>query len=103
MPEQLLIEIRVRPNSSRNKVGGTAGDPPRLIVVVQAPAVDGKANEAVIKELAKAFDCRARDFTIVYGELARDKRLLVNGNLATLQKRYEELQQAATLQQRLDL
>ena len=103
MPEQLLIEIRVRPNSSRNKVGGIAGNPPRLIVAVQAPAVDGKANEAVIKELAKAFNCRARDFTIVYGELARDKRLLVNGDFATLQKRYEELQQAATLQQRLDL
>ncbi len=62
-----------------------------------------KNDEAVVKELAKAFDCRARDFTIVYGELGRDKRLLVNGDLATLQKRYEELQQTATLQQRLDL
>ena len=56
MPEQLLIEIRVRPNSSRNKVGGTVGEPPRLVVAVQAPAVDGKANEAVVKELAKAFE-----------------------------------------------
>ena len=103
MPDQLLIEIRVRPNSSRNKVGGTAGNPPRLIVAVQAPAVDGKANEAVLKELAKAFECRTRDFTIVFGELGRDKRLLVSGDLATLLKRYEELQQTATLQQRLDL
>jgi uncharacterized protein (TIGR00251 family) len=103
MPEQLLIEIRVRPNSSRNKVGGIAGNPPRLIVAVQAPAVEGKANEAVIKELAKAFDCRARDFTIVFGELGRDKRLLVQGDLETLTKKYEELQQTATLQQRLDL
>jgi len=103
MPEQLLIEIRVRPNSSRNKVGGIAGNPPRLIVAVQAPAVDGKANEAVIKELAKAFDCRARDFTIVFGELGRHKRLLVQGDLETLTKKYEELQQTATLQQRLDL
>ena len=103
MPEQLLIEIRVRPNSSRNKVGGIAGDPPRLIVAVQAPAVDGKANEAVLKELAKAFDCRARDFTIVFGELGRDKRLLVQGDLVALTKKYEELQQTATLQQRLDL
>ena len=103
MPEQLLIEIRVRPNSSRNKVGGVAGDPPRLIVAVQAPAVDGKANEAVIKELAKAFDCRARDFTIVFGELGRDKRLLVQGDLVALTQKYEELQQTATLQQRLDL
>ena len=103
MPEQLLIEIRVRPNSSRNKVGGIAGDPPRLVVAVQAPAVDGKANEAVIKELAKAFDCRARDFTIVFGELGRDKRLLVQGDLVALTQKYEELQQTSTLQQRLDL
>ena len=91
MPEQLLIEIRVRPNSSRNKVGGIAGNPPRLVVAVQAPAVDGKANEAVIKELAKAFDCRARDFTIVFGELGRDKRLLVQGDLVALTKKYSEL------------
>ena len=95
MPDQLLIEIRVRPNSSRNKVGGIAGDPPRLIVAVQAPAVDGKANQAVIKELASAFGLRARDFTIVFGELGRDKRLIVEGlseeNEKTLQVKLEEL------------
>ena len=103
MSDQLLIEIRVRPNSSRNKVGGSVGDPPRLVVAVQAPAVDGKANQAVIKELANAFECRARDFTIVYGELGRDKRLLVTGDVALLEKRYQLLQQTTTLQQRLDL
>ncbi len=87
----LLLEIRVRPNSSRNKVGGSVGEPPRLVVAVQAPAVDGRANQAVIKELASAFDLRARDFTIVYGELGRDKRLLVEGDEKTLQVKLEEL------------
>ena len=86
-----MLEIRVRPNSSRNKVGGSAGDPPRLVVAVQAPAVDGKANAAVIKELANAFNVRVRDFTIVFGELGRDKRLLVNGDTQLLQARYDEL------------
>lgn len=86
-----LLEIRVRPNSSRNKVGGNVGDPPRLVVAVQAPAVDGKANQAVIKELASAFNLRARDFTIVFGELGRDKRLLVEGDEMALQARLEEL------------
>ena len=86
-----LLEIRVRPNSSRNKVGGNIGQPPRLVVAVQAPAVDGKANHAVIKELASAFNLRARDFTIVYGELGRDKRLLVVGDEKTLQAKLEEL------------
>ena len=86
-----LLEIRVRPNSSRNKVGGSVGEPPWLVVAVQAPAVDGKANQAVIKELAAAFNLRARDFTIVYGELGRDKRLLVEGDEKTLQAKLEEL------------
>jgi uncharacterized protein (TIGR00251 family) len=90
-----LLEIRVRPNASRNKVGGSVGEPPRLVVAVQAPAVDGKANAAVIKELADAFNLRARDFTIVFGELGRDKRLLINceGNEQekTLQVKLEEL------------
>ncbi len=92
---QFLFEIRVRPNSSRNKVGGSVGEPPRLVVAVQAPAVDGKANQAVIKQLADAFDLRSRDFTIVFGELGRDKRLLVDGvtneQEKTLQAKLEEL------------
>ena len=91
MSEKFLLEVRVRPNASRNKVGGTAGDPPRLVVAVQAPAVDGKANAAVIKELAIAFNLRARDFTIVHGELSRDKRLIVAGDEVKLAKRLEEL------------
>lgn len=86
-----LVEIRVRPNAGRNKVGGMVGEPPRLVVAVQAPAVDGKANVAVIKELARAFNLKARDFMIVYGELGRDKRLLVDGDEKWLQARYEEL------------
>jgi len=87
----MIIEIRVRPNSKVNAVGGTADDPPRLLVAVQAPAVDGKANAAVVKELAKAFDLRPRDITIVYGELGRDKRLVAEGDEEDLQRRYEAL------------
>ena len=87
----MLIEIRVRPNAARNKVGGVAGDPPRLVVAVQALAVDGKANDAVLKELAKAFGLRPRDFTIVFGELGRDKRVIVSGNPTALKERYDQL------------
>ncbi|MEY4497857.1 MAG: hypothetical protein RLZZ364_1162 [Actinomycetota bacterium] len=91
----MLLEIRVRPNSSRNKVGGSVGEPPRLVVAVQAPAVDGKANQAVIKELAEALDLRPRNFTIVFGELGRDKRIIIEGiteeNEKTLQAKLEEL------------
>ena len=88
---ELVIEIRVRPNSSGNKVGGSAGDPPRLVVAVQAPAVDGKANEAVIKELAKALGLKPHDLAIVSGELSRDKRVSINPVSAGSPEWYTEI------------
>ena len=91
----MIVEIRVRPNSSRNKVGGLIGD--RLIVAVQAPAVDGKANEAVRTELSKAFGVRPRDIEIVYGELARDKRILIYGDEKILSEKLESLTGEPTL------
>jgi len=92
-----ILEIRVRPNSKKNNVGGSVGDPPRLVVRVQAPAVDGKANGAVLKELANAFDAEARDFSIVHGEVARDERIVVKGDEETLRIRLEELLGEPTL------
>ena len=91
MTPAFTFTIRVRANSSNNKVGGTAGEPPRLVVAVQAPAVDGKANSAILKELAKAFGLKSRDFTIIFRELSRDKRIQVTGDSEVISKRYEEL------------
>ncbi len=87
----LSVEIRVRPGAAKNRVGGAAGEPPRLVVTVQAPAVDGKANLAVLKEIAKAFDVRSRECVIVFGELHRDKRILIQGDQALLAIRLSEL------------
>ena len=91
MTQPLIFNIRVRANASINKVGGTAGDPPRLVVAVQAPAVDGKANTAILKELAKAFGLRSRDFTILSGVISRDKRIQVTGDSEAISDRYKEL------------
>ena len=83
---EFIFDIRVRPGAKRELVGGSAGNPPRLVVSVQAPPEDGKANEAVLKVLAKAFKLRIKDFEIIYGETNRDKRIKVTGDLIELQK-----------------
>lgn len=80
MIQAVMYTIRVRDNASNNKVRGTAGVPPRLVVAVQAPSVDGKPNSAILKELAKAFGLISRDFTILSGERFRDKRIRVAGD-----------------------
>lgn len=85
------LEIRVRPMAKKNLVGGVASDPPRLIVAVTAPAVDGKANKAVIAALAAAFEVKKRDVAIVFGELARDKRVVISGEIEKITERAQEL------------
>ena len=73
----MILDIRVRPNAKQNKVGGEIAG--RLIVFVQAPAIDGKANDAVAKVLADHFQVRARDIKIIRGETNRDKTVEVAG------------------------
>ena len=81
----------MRANAASNRVGGTAGEPPRLIVAVQAPAVDGKANASISKVVAEAFGLRAREVTIISGELNRDKRIELIGDKSELESKYQEL------------
>ncbi|MDR0435321.1 MAG: DUF167 domain-containing protein [Propionibacteriaceae bacterium] len=77
----MRVSIRVKPGSSRNRVGGAYplpdGATPALIVATTAPAVDGKANAAVIKLLAKSLEIRAAAITVVSGHTARTKLLEV--------------------------
>lgn len=67
----MRFAIRVKPGAKRDAVGGEWNG--ALVVTVKAPAVEGKANEAVRKVLANALGVRARDLVVVQGERGRDK------------------------------
>ena len=78
----MRITIRVKPGAKREAVGGSHGT--ALVVAVQAPPTEGKANEAVRRALAEAFDVRKQDVTIVTGERSRDKTVDLPDNQARL-------------------
>src|SRR6187551_3298568 len=69
------VAVRVRPGAGRTRVGGRYDGPhgPALIVAVGAPAVDGKATEAVRRALADAFGVRPGDVALRLGATSRDK------------------------------
>jgi uncharacterized protein (TIGR00251 family) len=73
--------IRVKPGASRTRVGGSYGDPPALVVAVNAPAVDGRANDAVLRALADALGVRGSDVQIIGGHASRSKVVRVEGDV----------------------
>jgi uncharacterized protein (TIGR00251 family) len=77
----MRLVVRVQPNAKRTHVGGRFGDqePPALKVRVTAPAVDGKANAAVVAAVADALGISARAVSIVAGATSRTKTLVVDG------------------------
>ena len=77
MPTSPDYAVRVRPGASRTRVGGSYGDPPALVVAVTAPAVDGRANHAVVRALAEALDVPVRYIEIVRGHTSRSKVIRV--------------------------
>jgi uncharacterized protein (TIGR00251 family) len=83
----MRMHVRVSPASSHTKVGGRYGstDPPILLVRVRAPAVDGKANAAVIAAVALAFGVTRSEVGVISGHTSRHKVLEVAGaDTATL-------------------
>jgi hypothetical protein len=74
--------IRAKPGAAKQSVGGSHPGPhgPALIVAVTAPAVDGKANDALRKALAAALNVRRADIDIVVGDHGRDKIIAVDAS-----------------------
>ena len=85
----LRVAIRVKPGSSRTRVGGAMGE--RLVVAVSSPAVDGKATEAALVAIAEAVGVKRRAVTLVSGPTARDKVVEIDGDLVELRAAVERL------------
>ena len=85
----LKISVRAKPGAKRTHVGGAVGD--ALAVAVTAPAVDGKANDAVIEALADAFGVKKREVSVLHGHTGRDKVMQIEGDSAHLTARLNQL------------
>lgn len=72
-----IFQVRVMPRSRRNAIVGLHGD--ALKIRLTAPPVDGKANQALLKFLAKRLGVSPSAVEIVAGHTSRQKRVRVAG------------------------
>ena len=69
------MELRVVPRASRTELKTEADG--TLKIRLQAPALEGKANKALLRFLARHLALPSRDLSILSGEKSRSKRILV--------------------------
>jgi len=72
-----MISVRVKPGSRKGPLV-EVGDDEILTVYVHEPAVDGKANAAVIRVLAEHFGVPRSRVQLVSGASARIKRFRID-------------------------
>ena len=77
----VTLAVRAQPGAKKTAIVGVygEGDSAQLKIAVQAPPVEGRANEALIAFLAAAFDLPRLSVEIVSGELGRSKIFLLRG------------------------
>jgi uncharacterized protein (TIGR00251 family) len=71
------IAVRVQPRAARDEIAGERDG--ALLVRVTAPPVDGKANDAVCKLLAKRLGVARSRVAVVRGASSRDKLIEMEG------------------------
>ena len=73
----VFVSVRVQPRASKDEVAGEMGG--ALKVRLRAPAVENRANEALIEFLAQLLKTPKSAVRILSGDRSRTKRLEIRG------------------------
>ena len=74
---EAILSIRVIPRARQTAIANRRGD--TWVIRLQAPPVDGAANDALIAFIAETLRLPKRAIAIVSGATSRQKRLRIEG------------------------
>ncbi|MBW2203109.1 MAG: YggU family protein [Deltaproteobacteria bacterium] len=75
-PKKSTIDVKVLPRSSKDAIVGEKDGIYKIKLT--APAIEGKANKALLKLLAKKLGLPTREIKIISGERSRMKSIQIN-------------------------
>jgi len=90
----LRLAVKLVPGAARQRIAGCVSAPggsSALKIAVGAPAVDGKANAALVRLLAEALGVAKGTITVVAGGTQRRKLLHIAGDPGSLAQRLAAL------------
>lgn len=77
--ETVTLTLHVQPGAKRSEIGGLHGD--ALKVRLAAPPLEGRANDALLRFIAKRFDVPLRQVELRHGSQSRHKVVAVSRSI----------------------
>jgi uncharacterized protein (TIGR00251 family) len=90
----VTLAVRVQPGAKKTAIAGVYGESAaaQLKIAVQAPPVEGRANEVLLAFLARTFDLSKSAVDLVGGASSRSKVILLRGTtVAEIEARISRL------------
>jgi uncharacterized protein (TIGR00251 family) len=80
-PSGVTLSVRAQPGAKKTAIIGIYGEgaTAQLKIAVQAPPLEGRANEALIAFLSQTFALPKNAVKLISGELSRSKVFLLEG------------------------
>ena len=74
----IILKIYVQPGAKHNEIVGLYNE--ALKIKVATPAIDGRANVALLKYMAELFDVSLRNIILKRGDISRYKSIEVRNS-----------------------
>jgi uncharacterized protein (TIGR00251 family) len=74
----VTLSLHVQPGAKRSELAGLHGE--ALKIKLAAPPIEGRANEALLKFIAKLFEVPVRQTSLKLGEQSRHKVIAITGS-----------------------
>ena len=73
----MILDVHVQPGAKRSEFAGRHGE--RIKIRLAAPAMENRANQALVEFLAAYYRVPKRNVRIAAGLKSRDKRVVIDG------------------------
>lgn len=77
--QEIILKVYLQPKSSKNEVVGPYRE--GIKVKITAPPIEGKANEALVRFLARELGVSPSSIEITRGQHSREKTVKISGNV----------------------
>ena len=75
----LILDVEISPNSETSRISGVNEWRKRLRIDISKPAVNGMANEELLRFITEKFDIKRNQAELLSGHKSKHKSIMISG------------------------